>query len=329
MNLKYILTLQQIKGVGEKAIEKIITISNTVELNTSEDFSSIIRVAKSKYGRIPTPKMSEIDQALLKADKIIKSSEEHDIKIISLFDKKYPKTLSLIPNPPALLHISGNIDALNKDCVAIIGTRRPTNFGVDAARKLGALFAEKGYVVVSGLAEGIDSAAHRCALDAGGETVAVLAHGLDSIYPPKNKELADAIIKNNGTLVSEYPWGTAINRSYFVARDRIQSGLSLGVFVIETDVKGGTMHTVKFCEEQNRSLIVLQHPFDFPDNPKTLGNAHLIKEKRADIVFENDDDIDMVEIKLDVVKDELLSCQEKNNTKCTPIIQSTLDVGAI
>ena len=157
--------------------------------------------------------------------------------------------------------------------------------------------------MVSGLADGIDAAAHQGALEVNGLTVAVLAHGLDTVKPSKNKVLADAILKNNGALVSEYPWGTKTNRSYFVARDRIQSGLSLGVFVVETGVKGGTMHTVRFCKEQKRILILLQHPPDLIGHPKTLGNAQLLSEGNA-VVFENEDDIDLVKIEMDQIKNK-------------------------
>ena len=221
----------------------------------------------------------------------------------------------------------GNIDAIHRDCIAIVGTREPTEYGITAAKRLGALFAESGYTVVSGLANGIDTAAHQGALEVDGLTVAVLASGLDTVYPIKNKELAGAILKNNGALVSEYSWGTMVNRSYFVARDRIQSGLSLGVFVVETGIKGGTMHTVKSCKEQKRSLIVLKHPPYLIGHPKTCGNAQL--EKLANIVFENDDDVDRVKIEMNRVRNELIGDQDKKRDKYTDSIQTTLDLGEI
>ncbi len=323
-----ILAMEKIPKIGQRTIEKILSMSPLANPSNPSELIEMFKMANAKFNRIPVPNNHDATIGWKKALEILEISQQHNIKIISGNGPYYPKYLSRISNPPALLHVLGNINALNKDCIAIIGTRKPTNFGIAAARKFGALFAEMGYVVVSGLAEGIDSAAHLGALDANGETVAVLAHGLDSIYPSKNKGLADKIIENNGALVSEYPWGTGINRSYFVARDRIQSGLSLGVFVIETDVKGGTMHTVKFCEDQNRTLIVLQHPFEFLDQSKTLGNAHLIKEERASVVFENDEDIDLVKIELNRVKDKLSSYQVKNNNH-SPRIQSTLDIGVV
>jgi DNA processing protein len=139
-------------------------------------------------------------------------------------------------------------------------------------------------------------------LGSNGLTVAVLAHGLNTIYPSVNKQLADNILENNGALISEYPWGTMSNRSFFVSRNRIQSGLSLGVLVVETKTNGGTMHTVRFCEKQDRALIVVKPPENLIENENTRGNAQLITEKRADVVLENDNDINLVKTKMENVK---------------------------
>ncbi|RCV63357.1 DNA processing protein [Methanophagales archaeon] len=258
------------------------------------------------------------------ANKIGDVSQQHKIQIISKTSPNYPKGLLLISDPPRLLHVLGNSDAINKDCIAIVGTRKPTEYGIVAAKRLGALFAENGYVVVSGLADGIDAAAHQGALEANGLTVAVLAQGLNTVYPSKNNVLADTILKTNGALISEYPCGTKTNRSHFVARGRIQSGLSLGVFVVETGVKGGTMHTVRYSKEQKRILILLQHPPDLIGHPKTLGNAQLLAEGNA-IAFGSEDDIDLVMIEMGQIKKKLLlACKAKKKEPRT-YIQKTLD----
>ena len=319
-----ILALEETPKVGSKTIVKVLSIAPTFEPSSPSDLIEILKKANAKFKRISVPDTQAAMIGWSKANKIWEVSQQHNIQIISRESPNYPKCLLQISDPPLLLHVLGNIDAINKDCIAIVGTREPTEYGIVAAKKLGALFAESGYVVVSGLADGIDAAAHRGALEVNGLTVAVLAHGLDTVYPSKNKELADAILKNNGALVSEYPWGTKANRSYFVARDRIQSGLSLGVFVVETGIKGGTMHTVKSCKEQKRALIVLKHPPDLIGHPKTHGNAQLISEKRADIVFETDDDIDLVMIEMNRVRKELLMHQDKKKNNRTNSIQMTL-----
>ena len=293
-----ILALQEIPNVGSKTIEKALSLNPTFEPRGSSDLIKMLAETKRKFGRISVPDDHTAKIAWDNAHKIWRRSQQHNVQMILKEDPKYPNCLLHIPDPPALLNVLGDINAVNKDCIAIVGTRKPTKYGITAARKLGALFAEEGYVVVSGLADGIDTAAHRGALDVNGLTVAVLAHGLDTVYPNKNKELAATIFRSGGALVSEYPLGTKMKRGYLIARDRIQSGLSLGVFVVETDVKGGTMHTTKFCIEQKRTLIVLKHP-------TAHGNDKLISEKQADIVFERDEDMDLAKVKINRIKKEL------------------------
>ena len=319
-----ILALEETPKVGSKTIVKVLSITPTLEPNSPSDLIEILKKANAKFKKVSVPDTQAAMIGWSKANKIWDVSQQHNIQIISRESPNYPKGLLQISDPPLLLHVLGNIDAINKDCIAIVGTRKPTEYGIVAAKRLGALFAENGYVVVSGLADGIDAAAHQGALEVNGLTVAVLAHGLDTVYPSKNKVLADAILKNNGALVSEYPWGTKTNRSYFVARDRIQSGLSLGVFVVETGVKGGTMHTVRFCKEQKRILIVLQHSPDLIGHPKTLGNAQLLSEGNA-VVFESEDDIDLVKIEMDQIKKKLLTRQDKKKEPRT-FIQKTWDL---
>ncbi len=326
METTSILALEKIPNIGSKTVEKAISITPSFDPRSPSDLVEILKKANAKYGRITVPDTQTATIGWNKANEIWKQSVKHNIRIISRDSSNYPKNLSHISDSPPLLHVLGNIKALNRDCIAIIGTRKPTEYGIAAARKLGALFAQEGYVVVSGLANGIDTAAHKGALDVNGTTIAVLAHGLDTVYPAKNKELADAICKNNGALVSEYPWGTKINQSNFIARDRIQSGLSLGVFVVETGTKSGTIHTAKFCREQKRILIVLKPPEILAGQPTTEGNTQLIKEKRADIVFENDDDIDLIKIEMKRVRDNLLMYPGKKKTNYRYSIQTTLNL---
>ena len=314
-----ILALKQIHGVGIKTVEKILSLNNILEPTCPHDLIEILKKANVEFGKIKVPDLQDAKKGWDKAHEILRLSQEQNIKIISRESSHYPECLSMIADPPVLLHVKGNIDALNKDSIAIVGTRKPSDFGKTQAKKIAGFFAKEGYVVVSGLAEGIDSAAHMGALETNGLTVAVLAHGLDTVYPYNNRELADTIIKNNGALVSEYPFGTKILRSYFVERDRIQSGLSLGVFVIETGIKGGTMYTVGFCEKQRRALIVMQHPSDLLATSKQCGNTQLITDNRANIVFENDDDADLVKNIMQKKKEELFALKSTHNI--SPLIE--------
>lgn len=312
MNPISILAMQQTHGIGLKTVEKILSLPDIQEPASPNDLIELIKIATIKYNKITIPNIKDASIGWNRAQEIIKLSQQHDIQIISKESVYYPNCLSKISDPPVLLHVKGNIDILKKDCIAIVGTRKPTEFGRNQAKEIGENYAKEGYVVVSGLAEGIDSAAHKGALEAKGLTIGVLAHGLDMIYPANNKQLAETILNNNGALISEYPLGTRIFRSYFVDRDRIQSGLSLGVFVIETGIKGGTMHTVRFCEKQNRVLIVLQHPINLLEKSKPCGNTQLIAEKRANIVYENEFNINSVKDTLDYKKEELLALKSPN-----------------
>lgn len=168
--------------------------------------------------------------------------------------------------------------------VAIVGTRENSLIGHKVAIKTAEFFVSQKYTVVSGLARGIDTAGHLGALNSKGNTIAILTD-LIKIYPAENKELAEEILKNNGLLFSEIaPW-KSVYRSAFVDRDRLQSGMSLATFVIETDIKGGTMHTVKFTLEQNRHLFVpdfnkLPYEIDFA---KINGTKYLVKEGKAKV----------------------------------------------
>ena len=307
MNPISILALQQTSGIGIKTVEKILSLPDIQEPASPYDLVELIKMATAKYNKITIPDIKDATIGWNKAQEIIKLSHQHDIQIISKDSIYYPNYLSKIPDPPILLHVKGNINILKTDCIAIVGTRKPTEFGRNQAKEIGGNFAKEGYVVVSGLAEGIDSAAHMGALEANGLTIAVLAHGLDMVYPAKNKQLAETILNNNGALISEYPIDTRIFRNFFVERDRIQSGLSLGVFVIETGIKGGTMHTVRFCEKQKRILIVLQHPKNLLEKSKPCGNTQLIAEKRANIVYENEFNTNFIKDTLNNKKEDLLA----------------------
>ncbi len=317
MNPISILALQQTSGIGIKTVEKILSFPDIQEPASPYDLIELIKMATVKYNKITIPDIKDATIGWNKAQEIIKQSQQHNIQIISKDSIYYPNCLSKISDPPVLLHIKGNIEILKKDCIAIVGTRKPSEFGRNQAKEIGVNFAKEGYVVVSGLAEGIDSAAHMGTLEANGLTIAVLAHGLDMLYPAKNKQLAETILNNNGALISEYPLGTRIFRNYFVDRDRIQSGLSLGVFVIETGIKGGTMHTVRFCEKQNRVLIVLQHPKNLLKKSKPCGNTQLIAENRANIVYENEFNTNFIKDTLNNKKEELLALKSPNQISPT------------
>ena len=211
-----------------------------------------------------------------------------DITAVTIGDPEYPDRLAALqrrrggangplgPDCP-ILYCRGSVAALNAArSAAVIGTREPTAYGRQQARAFGRDLAAAGYVIVSGLARGCDTAAHRGCVEAGGASVAVLAHGLDTIYPPENAGLADELIRHGGCLVSEYPPGTPPERRAFALRDRIQSALAHLVIVIETPGDDGTMITVDFARRQSRPIGCLVHSPERADVPQAAGNALLL-----------------------------------------------------
>lgn len=178
------------------------------------------------------------------------------VQVLTLADEQYPTRLREIYDAPPVLYVRGQLKAEDEWCVSVVGTRRATPYGRETAERLAADLARQKVTVVSGLARGIDSAAHRAAVQAGGRTIAVLGSGVDVIYPAENGKLAEAITRQ-GALVSEYPLGTKPDAGNFPPRNRIISGLSLGVVVVEAGEASGANWTVRFALEQNREVFAV------------------------------------------------------------------------
>ncbi len=184
--------------------------------------------------------------------------------------------LKQIYDAPKVLYTIGNIELLHsQNNIAIIGCRRNTKYGEKAAKYFAASLAKEGITIISGLARGIDGIAHKGALMAKGKTIAVLGHGLDKIYPPEHIELAREIIAKKGLIISEYPLGTNIKQKNFPERNRIISGLSRGVLVIEAKNKSGTITTVDFALDQGREVFAVPGSINFFNSE---GTNELIKQ---------------------------------------------------
>lgn len=194
---------------------------------------------------------------------------------IEIHSKYYLKQLLKIKNPPKQLYIEGNIEILNKLSIAIIGSRNCSANGAKLAEKFGQEIAGQGLCVVSGMAKGIDAYAHKGALQINGKTIAVLGTGLDNIFPKENKELYYKIIENDGAVITEYPPKTEIKSKQFLERNRIVSGLSLGILVVEAAYRSGTSVTARIAKEQNRKVFVLPHEID---NSHGVGSNKLIQK---------------------------------------------------
>lgn len=227
--------------------------------------------------------------------------EKSGVKFIFSQEPRFPELLREIYWPPFGIYVKGEMDFLKKPAVAIVGTRKATGDGLELARQFGRELAEAGITIVSGLAFGIDSRAHKGCLDANGKTAAVLARGLDGIYPKSNERLADEILSAGGALISEYPPGVPPLPHRFIERNRLVSGLSLGVVVIEVPESSGALATARFASEQDREVFVVPGPAghrNFSGSHRLIRNGARLVSKPTDVLedlniigpsFEKDD----------------------------------------
>jgi len=215
----------------------------------------------------------------------IQSLENKAIRVICLNDPEYPKLLRETEDSPFVLYVKGSFEAQDRYAIAIVGSRKPTHYGIAVTERISQELSCKGFTIVSGMARGIDSIAHRGALRAGGRTIAVLGSGLDIPYPPEHKNLFHDITES-GCVVSEFPPGMLPLKENFPRRNRIISGLSTGVLVVEAERKSGTLITAEYALEQNREI------FAIPGNvtsSHSAGTNTLIK--KGAILVRNADDI--------------------------------------
>ena len=246
-------------------------------------FGSLAAVFEASEAELAEVQGMSIDKAgqflaalrQVRADQEIDKAERSHVKLITWADKGYPELLKRISDPPLALYVAGSVEALDMPAVAIIGTRRPTVYGREAARRFGYQLACAGYMVVSGLALGIDAEAHAGALQAKGRTVAVLGGALDRLFPRENQSLAREMARKGGAVVSEYPFGRQPDRQTFPMRNRIVSGLCKGVLVVEASLTSGTMITVGQALDQNRSVMAIPGRID---SPASQGCHKLLRE---------------------------------------------------
>ena len=209
------------------------------------------------------------------ADRILADCQRLDLDLLTIQDAGYPNRLRNIYDPPCLLYVRGRLPAFDDEAsIAVVGTRDCTPYGVSCAEKLGYGLAAGGAVVVSGLARGVDSAALRGALRAGGTVTAVLGNGLDVVYPPENQYLYEDVAAA-GALISEYPPGTPPEAKHFPVRNRIMSGLCLGTLVVEAPARSGALITAGTALEQGRDVFAVPGPIDAP---ASVGCNRLIRD---------------------------------------------------
>jgi len=224
-------------------------------------------------------------RAEIDPDAEVRLLDEHGIQAITWHDDAYPRQLREVYDRPPVLYLRGTLTAADEWAVAVVGTRKVSVYGRQAAEEMARGLAANHVTVVSGLARGVDAVAHRAALEAGGRTIAVLACGLDLVYPPEHKRLAEEIVQR-GALLSDYPVGTQPRSEFFPRRNRILSGISLGVLVVEGDVKSGALITARQALEQNREVFAVPGTIY---SPGSRGTNKLIQDGEAKLTLDVQD----------------------------------------
>ncbi len=252
--LKYLNALNKINGVGPQRMKLLLNFFETPENIWHAGLSDL---KASKVGNAVSEKLFQ-ERKTIDPEQEWEKLEKERIEIITLEDSAYPRLLQEIPNPPYIIYKKGDFDLNSAPMISIVGSRKFTSYGAQAATALAHDLAAAGITVVSGMALGIDAIAHRSALGAGGKTVAVLGNSLDdkSIYPRANFNLSQEIAEN-GALVSEFPIETAAAPGNFPARNRIIAGLSAGTLVIEAGEKSGSLITADLALEFNREVFAV------------------------------------------------------------------------
>ncbi len=215
----------------------------------------------------------------------LRDYENEKVELITFNNENYPYTLKEISTPPLCLYCKGDVGLLNTFCFAAVGTRKPTDYGIVVTKQYCKELSDNGVTIVSGLATGIDAVAHKTALEQNGKTIAVLAGGINNIYPLTNMRLAKTI-EEKGLLISEYPPNTKPLSYYFPVRNRIIAGLSKGVLVPEMGEKSGSMHTVNYAIEFNRDVFIVPGKIN---SPMSKGSNELIKNLQGCITTTPDD----------------------------------------
>lgn len=252
-NRDILIWLNSIQGVGDKTINTLI--------NQFEDLTELWSCSNNEIMQLNHIK-NNIKRKIIEFkdenyyEKIISYSKRNDISIITIFDEEYPLKLRNIYNPPKVLYLKGNIDLLNKPSIAIVGSRKATFYGKWVAEKISRELSKLGICIISGMALGIDAIAHKGALDENSNTIAVLGSGVDKPYPRRNINIYNEIY-NRGLIISEFPMGMEAIAGNFPLRNRIISGLSQGIVVIEAKEKSGSLITAYHGLEQGKEIFAV------------------------------------------------------------------------
>ncbi|MCS6906335.1 MAG: DNA-processing protein DprA [Anaerolineales bacterium] len=267
---KYWVGFNLVKGVGAVRFRRLLSRFGTLEQAWHAPLESL---RQSGLGDKHLERLSQI-RSQVDLNRYWDLLRSKGIQVLTWMDESYPRLLREIDQSPPVLYVRGEITSADEVAVAVVGTRRVTKYGRQTTEEIATGLARNGVTVVSGLARGVDALAHHAALEAGGRTIAVLGNGLDRVYPPEHRRLAEQIV-SQGALVSDYPLGTQPDATNFPPRNRIISGLALAVIVVEAGEKSGALITAKFAVEQGRDV------FAVPGNihaPQSMGANRLIQQ---------------------------------------------------
>ena len=294
VSLRDLLCLTMVSGVGPNLFRALVERLGSP--------TSVLDAPMSRLRDVPGigVKLAERIVAARRecnVDQELAECERLGVHVLTADSSEFPASLKTIPGPPAVLYVRGELLPRDTLAIAIVGSRHCTHYGLRTAERLGGSLARTGFTVVSGLARGIDASAHRGALAAGGRTIAVLASGVGNIYPPEHKELAEQVIKS-GALVSEMPTSFEPIAGLFPQRNRIISGLSLGVIVVEAAQRSGALITATHAKEQNREVFAVPGPVD----SVASRGCHALLRDGATLVESADDVLDALGPLMDEIK---------------------------
>lgn len=281
----YLAALQMIRGIGYKRLTYLLTKipdvkkiwqSTAVELKKYDIHESCISILQK--GR--NPEFLSRLPALL---------EKFNTTLITIYDETYPPLLKETATPPYILYCQGKLPPAHHLFISIVGSRKSSPYGNRVAHQLGKELAQQDVIIVSGGARGIDTKAHQGALQGNGKTIVVIASGIDITYPPENTTLFANIIKNDGCILSEYPFGTPPSATNFPARNRIIAGLSSGVIIVEAAAKSGALITTDFALEEGRDIFVVPgsiYSLTCQGSNALLRNGAIALTKTEDVIIE-------------------------------------------
>jgi DNA processing protein len=257
----HFLILAGVDGLGCRGAQRLLEIYQTPSIIFSTSVQDLVQQGLPEF--VARALLS--DKARSQAEAELAKCQQNQVQILTTYDEAYPQILKQIYDPPILLYVKGEVTTLSSPSVAIVGSRRATPYGINAAEKLARDLAQRGLTICSGLARGIDSAAHRGALEVNGKTIAVLGSGLGYIYPRENKKMAQHIEKN-GCVISEFPLGTSPSPQNFPIRNRVISGLSLGTCLVEAAEFSGSLITARLALEQGREVMAVPGNITSPNS---------------------------------------------------------------